>query len=241
MIPKIFHNIWLGGKMPDCHRRLMDRMIEMHPGWEYNLWTDDNLPNIYNKKVFDNMNKLCFKADVLRYELILKYGGVYIDTDFLFLKNIDELLTERESIIVREWEESRKPNNINNNVIGLPPNHELMLYIVMKMEENYELYYKDLLSKRGEMFAGWETVGPHFFHACLRSFSPEIERLALPKEYFNPFRPKENIYQNWPKAYALHLWNHRNLLENIDIDRIVELQNVNTKNISSNLAERHSA
>jgi mannosyltransferase OCH1-like enzyme len=33
-----------------------------------------------------------FKSDILRYEVLHKLGGVYVDFDFLCLKNIEPLL-----------------------------------------------------------------------------------------------------------------------------------------------------
>lgn len=236
MIPKIFHNIWLGNTMPDNHKYLVDRMLKMHPDWEYKLWTEANMPKLYNEKAYERMNRQCFKADVLRYEIVLKHGGVYIDTDFLFLKNIDELLNE-EAIISREFPITRVPN-INNCIIGMEPQHELMKFVVMKLEESFELKYEKLLIERGEHFAGIETVGPRFFDSCVRSFSPDLEKKAFPMKYFSPFRsslPKD-FYKPYPESYALHLWNHRFFLNDIDIPRLLEAQNIDTQNPTSNLA-----
>lgn len=236
MIPKIFHNIWLGGEMPETHKLLVDRMIKMHPGWEYKFWNESNIPKLYNETVYQQMNRPCFKADVLRYELLLKYGGVYVDTDFLFLKNIDELLDE-EIIISREFPVARIPN-INNCIIGITPQHELMKYVVMKIEDVFQDKYERLLIEKGEHFAGIEVVGPRFFDSCIREFSPEIESKAFPMKNFSPFRPGtlKNIYRPYREAYAIHLWNHKSSLNDVDIPRLLEAQNVDTEDSSSNLA-----
>jgi len=213
--------------MPDTHKYLVDRMLKIHPDWEYRLWTEYNMPKLHNEKIYERMNRLCFKADVLRYEIVLKYGGVYIDTDFLFLKNISEL-TNQEALITREFPVTRIPN-INNCIIGFPPKHELMKYIVMKLEEVYLEKYEIIYNQKGEHPAGMETVGPRFFDSCIRNYSPEIERLALPMKSFSPFRMKHSvdIYRPWPKAYALHLWNHK-ILKDIDIPKLLKVQNIDT-------------
>ena len=80
MIPKIIHQIWLG----DQSQRpinLMKTWEDMNPGWVYKLWTDDNLPKLICQEQFDKMKGLHGKADILRYELLYKYGGFYIDAD----------------------------------------------------------------------------------------------------------------------------------------------------------------
>lgn len=42
------------------------------------------------------------KADILRYELLYFFGGIYIDTDFLCIKNIDKLLNNYDGITGNE-------------------------------------------------------------------------------------------------------------------------------------------
>ena len=38
-IPKIIHQIWIGPKpIPDQYKEFSQKMIEMHPDWEYHLW-----------------------------------------------------------------------------------------------------------------------------------------------------------------------------------------------------------
>jgi len=222
--------------MPDTHKYLVDRMLKMHPDWEYKLWTESNMPKLYNEKIYNRMSRLCFKADVARYEIVLNHGGVYIDTDFLFLKNIDELLGE-EAIISREFPIAKIPN-INNCIIGITPKHELMQYVVMKLEEVFEEKYEKILATRGEHAAGIETVGPRFFDSCIRNFSPELEQKAFPMKYFSPFRTgsSKNLYRPYPESYALHLWNHKLSLNDIDIPKLLKAQTVDTESISSDLA-----
>jgi hypothetical protein len=38
----------------------------MNPGWEYRLWTDENLPQLANQLQFDLMPHLPGTADILR-------------------------------------------------------------------------------------------------------------------------------------------------------------------------------
>ena len=81
MIPKIIHQIWIGdqSKRPT---EMMQTWQDMNPDWEYMLWTDDNLPEISNRIQFDAMKELAGKADILRYELLHNYGGVFYGCRF---------------------------------------------------------------------------------------------------------------------------------------------------------------
>ena len=37
-IPKIIHQIWLGGKFPDKYQDLTDTWLEKNPDWTWRLW-----------------------------------------------------------------------------------------------------------------------------------------------------------------------------------------------------------
>jgi len=211
IIPKIFHQIWLNGKLPEEHCCFRDHMLELHPGWEYKLWTKRNMPKLINQDIFDKWPEMCFKADVLRYEILYKFGGIYIDTDFLFYKNIEECM-QKEYLIVNEFDEpyfhAGCYHMTNNCLIGAVPKSALMQYVVYKLRESMQRY-EELKNKYNHFDAGLSTVGPYFFDKCVeeiigRSFSYDTK-------YFCPFRPHDlphKQYENFPDAYAIHLWNN---------------------------------
>ena len=43
-----------------------------------------------NKKAFLSAHNYGMKSDILRYEILHTYGGVYIDTDYECVRNIGE-------------------------------------------------------------------------------------------------------------------------------------------------------
>ena len=93
-IPKILHQIWLGGPFPDKYRVLTDIWKQKHPDWSFILWTEKEIEEfgLVNKGMYNNMKNPSAKSDVVRYEIAYSYGGVYVDTDFYCCKNLDELL-----------------------------------------------------------------------------------------------------------------------------------------------------
>ena len=41
-IPKIIHQIWVGGKkIPQKYKKLIKTVKDVHPDWEYKLWTNE--------------------------------------------------------------------------------------------------------------------------------------------------------------------------------------------------------
>ena len=47
-IPKIIHQIWIGDKSKQPVE-LMKTWETMNPTWEYKLWTEENIPELFNK------------------------------------------------------------------------------------------------------------------------------------------------------------------------------------------------
>lgn len=93
-IPKILHQFWHGGPMPEKYKKLTAKWLAMHPDWQYILWDEQKVAEfgLTNKWMYDNMVNPSAKSDVVRYEVVYSYGGVYVDTDFLPCKNFDKLL-----------------------------------------------------------------------------------------------------------------------------------------------------
>lgn len=95
MIPKIIHYIWLGGKpLPKIAEKCMASWKKYCPDYEIKRWDETNL-NIsqyqYAKDAYD-AKKYAFASDVMRFDVLYKYGGVYVDIDVEILKPIEDLL-----------------------------------------------------------------------------------------------------------------------------------------------------
>jgi len=83
MIPKIVHQIWIGPKKrPDIWMDTVKKFASDY-GFEYKLWNDENVKDLklINQKYYDENTTYHGKSDILRYELLHRYGGIFIDAD----------------------------------------------------------------------------------------------------------------------------------------------------------------
>ena len=80
MIPKIIHQIWIGDKN-ECPKDLMDTWTKKNGSWDHMLWNDENIFQLINQNQFDAYRELPGKADILRYEILHRYGGLFVDAD----------------------------------------------------------------------------------------------------------------------------------------------------------------
>ena len=202
VIPKIIHQIWLGGEPPKHYEKLMTELRGTHPGWEYRLWRDNQIDfELENKKLFDQATNFGQKSDILLCEILKKYGGIYLDLDFYMLKPFDEL---RSCDFFCGVVYDREPN-LSNSIIGSSPNNPLI---------NELLHFrKGVLS--GNAMEVLDSTGPYHTTRAFFKCLPTMENIvAFPNSYFYPFPnfPEDRILGEETNAYfqkntiCCHLW-----------------------------------
>jgi mannosyltransferase OCH1-like enzyme len=196
VIPPIFHRIWLGGPMPAKYVEFGQGWQALHPTWEMRLWTESNLPPLVSQSLFDSSDSFAQKADFLRYELLSRYGGVYLDCDFECLKSIELLLVGLEAYAAMESEDS-----VGNSILGATSGHRFF--------EHLEASLGASVSEFG-MAKVVESTGPDFLTRQLAAETSlrDEKCVVFPAESFYPshwdrwFRRYENLDQ----AYGVHHW-----------------------------------
>ena len=95
MIPKIIHYIWLGNNpIPPAIKRCINSWSKVCPDYQIKFWNEENLDLDKYQYVKDAIKakKYAFASDVLRFEILKEYGGVYLDVDVKLLKRLDKFL-----------------------------------------------------------------------------------------------------------------------------------------------------
>ena len=93
-IPKIIHQIWLGPKMPPNYFYVFqEKWKNLHPGWEYKLWNEEELEKLHleNWSLVEKSTNWAEKSDIIRADLLCRFGGMYVDDDLEPLHSFDEL------------------------------------------------------------------------------------------------------------------------------------------------------
>ena len=93
-----FHRIWLGNKpIPLEYQNYWDAWMRQFPSENFRTWTDFDLDELdISRKKIDEAVGFASKADIARYEILYKHGGIYIDCDMKPLNwfPIDEFMKE---------------------------------------------------------------------------------------------------------------------------------------------------
>jgi len=203
VIPKVLHQIWLGGSMPEKQKQQCDQLRQTLPNdWEYKLWSNDDvssLLNFHNKELYCTTPNYGQKSDILRLEILFQYGGVYCDTDIIGIKPFDELLDVDFfcGVAYDEWP------SILNSVMGSSPGNS-----VIKSMLNF--------SKKLEWYDGMsiiDTTGPyHTTRVIFDNIQTNENIVVLPNSFFYPFSNDGThgldscIKYKRPETICCHLW-----------------------------------
>ena len=95
MIPKIIHYCWFGrGPKPELAQKCIESWRRWCPEYEIVEWNEDSF-NINSKRYVKEAyeaKKFAFVTDYVRLYAMYTVGGIYMDTDVMVLKSLDEYL-----------------------------------------------------------------------------------------------------------------------------------------------------
>ena len=104
-IPRTIHLIWVGpNKGPEFLRANVEGWARLMPSWNIRIWTNGDInTNEFPEKVVNMINsatKGAQKADIMRYFIMEKYGGVYMDVDVVPNKSLDSLIKFKDASVI---------------------------------------------------------------------------------------------------------------------------------------------
>jgi mannosyltransferase OCH1-like enzyme len=194
MIPKVFHRIWLGGSMPEEFIHYGETWKAHNPGWTLKLWTEENLTTRYPDLV-----KRCWKyrheSNIYRYELLLREGGIYIDTDFECLRPIGPLIEGMDAFSAYQLDEPSLEGAIAPGLFGTVPGAPFMNDLVEHIPDAFSETH-------------WLNCGPPYFTSIVRRH-PEVH--IFPRLHFYPYLwdELERKAEVFDHAYAVHHWSSK--------------------------------
>jgi mannosyltransferase OCH1-like enzyme len=197
---RVIHQIWLGkNPMPDTLRKWSEQWQELNPGWQYRLWNDGVVDQLQNKELYLNpsVEKIqinSFRSNLIRYEILYNYGGVYFDTDFEPLKPLDGLVPEIETEDC--WAAFEDENIIATAAMGAVIGSKFLKHMIDELPQSCQQNHGEISQRQS---------GPVFLTSMSQKYPGLLK--VLPKEYFYPYSYNELDFDP-PKGdgYAVHHW-----------------------------------
>ncbi|MCA9770549.1 hypothetical protein KC460_04230 [Candidatus Dependentiae bacterium] len=229
-IPKTLHFIWLGGRVPEEYEQYQRSWYKLHPDWQIVWWTDtpeqfniefiltsfsevkknknkfivvDTKKLIFdNKKFYDAARNYGEKSDILKWEIIYRCGGLYVDIDFEALNPLDILH------YCFDFYTGIQPLDTNIVQLGAAlfaarPDHPILRTCVEGIE--YNQHIQQIVLKTGPL---------HFTKSCIKAlqkYTAECGRcIALPASFLYPcgYNQHGMPQSAWikPESFAVHQW-----------------------------------
>jgi mannosyltransferase OCH1-like enzyme len=139
VIPLNIYQTWHTKNLPPLMKNAVNKIIYNNPRFNYQLFDDDDCRNFIKDNfdinvlnAFDSLIPGAYKADLWRYCILYKNGGVYLDIKYAPVNGFKFInLMEKE-----HWVLDMDKNGIYNALIVCKPNNEILLRAINKVVEN---------------------------------------------------------------------------------------------------------
>lgn len=196
-IPRLIHRVWLGIEVPPETLAYGTDLQRLHPGWLVVLWRDWTLPALDNQEAFDRSPHASQRSNIVRYEVLRRWGGVYVDTDVEPRRPLDSLLEHESFAIAREddrW--------LGTAFMASAPAHPFVTHLCATVGRSV------LDAPPGT--PSNVVAGPKFVTRSLERWRADggdpVTILPAPLVYPYHFTEPERRAEAFPDAYLVHHW-----------------------------------
>ena len=217
-VPKTFHFIWLGPKeFPLRSQKNIESWVNHHPDWKVKFWTDRLRPLPHSRMQLEMIDKGDFsrlyaqyqasdnyaeKSDLVRYEVLLNEGGVYVDHDLFCFESIEPLLKQYHFFCGLEPPHQPIADSsisVSKNLIATIPNHPFLKDTIARVLRGWDRFTT--------MFPG-DDIDSVIYRAFNRTFCPfeqsvmagldgsNLSNGVFPAAYFNKLDNQFGLYAN---------------------------------------------
>jgi hypothetical protein len=190
-IPHTIHRVWLGKRsMGERELRFGNTFARHNPGWEMRLWTDEDLPSLdIGQTERERSRSSSELSNLVRYEVLHRFGGIYVDTDFECLRPLTPILRGIDAFTAIE-----SPGRVGVAILGSVAGHPLFARAARLSRQTL-----------GTGAHSADANGPYLFSLILEQ-GHDIAIFGAP--VFYPYGWDEQVEPgaSFPDAYAVHHW-----------------------------------
>lgn len=187
-IPKIIH-FKIPNPATSAQQEAIDIAKRLHPDWQVMIWQDPVAPDGFRlAKYWDQTRSGAQLADLIRLEAVLNYGGIYLDSDVIMHKPLDDIAAHHDFFIASE--DGLIPTNA---AFGAVAGHPALARIIDDLNN----------SPPDWSLPPNVTTGPILFSRILKW---RTDIAVLPRETFYPYNWNDKPCAPHPYTYGTHLW-----------------------------------
>jgi inositol phosphorylceramide mannosyltransferase catalytic subunit len=212
-IPKKLHFVWVGDE-----KKLPATCIETwrrnHPDYQLKVWGNRELESTqwrtqhHIEKMISTGRPWCGVADLMRWEILAREGGIALDADSVSLDRLPDWLLDCG--LFSCWEnEVVKPGLVANGYVGAVEKHPLICRLVDRFAIDRHLIGRFLWRKmRYKKVPPWKATGPEPFTREIMNSRDGIT--ILPSHFFIPVHYSGRAYMGSGPVYACEFFSSTN-------------------------------
>ncbi len=200
MIPKVIHQTFLTGRLPGVFADNVAKLKGDNPGWEHRLY-DNRAARSFIASQYGGRPLACYdridrsrgssRADLFRYLLLYRFGGVYLDIKSTALRPLDSIIRSDDSYILSQWDQATRPGwgifpetpqgEFQQWFIIAAPEHPYLRAVIERVLDNIEAYVpeRDGVDKQSV----FRLTGPiAYTQAILPILEDHPHRIVVPNE-----------------------------------------------------------
>ncbi len=139
IIPLNIFQTWHTKNLPCAMKKTVENIISNNPAFKYYLYDDNDCRNFikdnFSSDILNAYDKLipgAYKADLWRYCILYKHGGIYLDIKYEIINGFKFInLTEKE-----HWVLDMDKNGIYNALMVCQPGNNILLLAISRIVEN---------------------------------------------------------------------------------------------------------
>lgn len=180
-IPKLIHALWIGPFKEPTEWIQSWRPFCQKFNWKFKLWREKDIDEfkLKNRKEYDESVSYQQKSDIARYEILFRFGGLWIDCDMVWLgNNLEKVLPLSANMFIGVFESASPSINktifspyIANGFFIAPKNHNILKKCIELIPERVKM----------NSIHTFEKTGPVLLNLCIKE--PII---ILPDTYVFP-------------------------------------------------------
>jgi len=198
IIPNILHQLWIGTKPRPA--KLMETWKTLNPHFWYVVWDEAALASQQWEclREIEAMQEINGKADIYRWEILHRYGGVFVDADSICCEPLDSAMFLSKSAFFSFENENVRQGLVSTGTMGFVPQHPLLKDIIqwIQCEEAHRMI---------RQYKAWYSVGPALLTRMLNT-GHYSDCFVFGSHTFLPVHFTGPVYWGHKKVYAHQEW-----------------------------------
>ena len=164
---------------------------DINPNYNYIFWDEKKLKsiNMINKDIYEKETSYHCKSDIARLEILNKFGGIYLDSDFIWLgeKSISSLFHMSNNGIMLSWEKQghrigsgylqKDSTRFANGIFGASQSNPIIAHLIGRLKNSY---------LRNRDHGVVVSTGPDFLQRAIRDLPENIRISGLDSKFVFP-------------------------------------------------------